>query len=97
MSTVQWNGHGKLSLKSILAGVALVAASTVSTILLIDNRVRAETEQTAKVMEATHKALDARVTTLEKRFDRFDQKLDAVMDTLDVPASKRPPPMDGGR
>lgn len=56
----------------------------------------AQTDAGMRVQAAEQKALDVRVTTLEKRFDRFDQKMDALLDANHVPASKRPPPLDGG-
>src|SRR5258706_4434489 len=50
----------------------------------------AQTDAGMKVQAAETQALNARVTTLEKRFDRFDAKMDALLDAAHVPASKRP-------
>ncbi len=49
-----------------------------------------------RVIAAEQKAVDARVTTMEKRLDRVDDKLDLLLDAARVPAWKRPKAMDGG-
>lgn len=87
----------KLTLRSVLIAVASVAVGTVTAIIFVDNRVRAETDAGMQVQAAELKAVDARVTTLEKRFDRFDAKMDLLLDANRVPQSVRPPPVDGGR
>lgn len=85
---------GKVNLKTLVISVSLVATSTVATLIFLDTRVASETRKGMRVAEAEHKALDSRVTTLEKRFDRFDQKMDAVMDKLGVPLLS---PLDAGK
>lgn len=85
----------KLTIRSVLIAVGSVAIGTVTALIFIDNRVAAETDAGMRVQAAELKGVDARVTTLEKRFDRFDQKMDALLDAAHVPASKRPP-RDGG-
>jgi hypothetical protein len=85
----------KLTWRSVLIAITSVAVGTVTAIIFVDNRVRAETDAGMQVQSAELKAVDARVTTLEKRFDRFDAKMDALLDAAHVPQSKRPP-RDGG-
>jgi hypothetical protein len=85
----------KLTWRSVLIAITSVAVGTITAIIFVDNRVRAETDAGMQVQSAELKAVDARVTTLEKRFDRFDAKMDALLDAAHVPASKRPP-RDGG-
>jgi hypothetical protein len=87
----------KLTWRSVAVAISAVGAGVVASILFIDNRVRAETDAGVAVMTEKHEALKVRVETLEKRFDRFDQKLDLVLDAQRVPQWKRPPPMDGGK
>lgn len=57
----------------------------------------AQTDAGVRVMAAEQRALDARVTTMEKRLDRVDDKLDLLLDAARVPMWKRPAPMDGGQ
>ena len=56
----------------------------------------AQTDAGVRVLAAEQKAMDTRLTTLEKRFDRFDAKMDLLLDAQRVPRSLRPPPLDGG-
>ena len=86
----------KLTWRSVFIAVCAVAMSVTTAILFIDNRVAAQTDAGVRVISAEQKAIDARVTTLEKRFDRFDAKLDLALDAMRVPQSVRPPPIDGG-
>ena len=94
-------------LRDIVIAIGAVAAAVVAAIIFVDNRVAAQTDAGVRVEHETLKAQDARLTTLEKRFDRYDAKQDrqtelieAVADQLRVPESRRPapvPPLDGGR
>jgi cell division protein FtsB len=84
-------------LMAVITAVGAVAATVVITLIFIDNRVLAQTAQSNAVQDAKQEALKARVETLEKRFDRFDAKMDLMLDAQRVPEWKRPPPLDGGR
>jgi hypothetical protein len=86
----------KLTWRSIFIAVGAVASGVVLGIIFIDNRVQAQTDAGVRVVQAEQKAIEARVQTLEKRFDRFDQKMDLMLDAQRVPDWKRPPPLDGG-
>jgi hypothetical protein len=88
------------------AGVLISALA--ASVFFVDRRVEAQTDAGVRVVNETIKAQDARLTTLEKRFDRYDAKLDRqsdqlelALDALRVPESKRPAPLpstaDGGR
>lgn len=86
----------KLTVRSVLiAGGALVAGITTA-IIFVDNRVAAQTDAGVRVLAAEQRAIDTRLTTTEKRLDRFDDKLDLLLDAARVPAWKRPP-SDGGQ
>lgn len=86
--------HSRLS--TLLTAIGVVLVAVVASIVFVDNRVAAQTDAGVAVIKAENKAMDARVTTLEKRFDRFDQKMDLLLDAQRVPEWKRPPPLDGG-
>lgn len=90
----------KLTLRSIVVAVAAVGAAVVTGILFVDNRVQAQVDAGVRVQAAEVRGIDTRVTTLEKRFDRFEERTDkqmnAVLDALRVPETKRPPKLDGG-
>ena len=79
----------------MIAGGSLVAG-IVAAITFVDNRVAAQVDAGVRVQAAELKAIDARVTTMEKRLDRVDDKLDLLLDAARVPQWKRPPPLDGG-
>lgn len=89
-------------IKALAGAIAVVAGSVVAVILFVDNRVLAQTDAGVKVMTEKHDALKGRVETLEKRFDRFEERTDKQMnlllDAARVPETKRPPPLekDGG-
>ena len=87
----------KLTLRSVGFAIAAVAGTVVAGILFVDNRVAAQTDAGVAVIKAEQKGLDARVTTMEKRLDRVDDKLDLLLDAARVPQWKRPAPLDGGR
>lgn len=92
----------KLTLRSLMVAVGAVATGVVAVIVFIDNRVQAQTDAGNRATSAELKAQDARLTTLEKRFDRFeernDKQMNLLLDANGVPKSKRPPPLvkDGG-
>jgi hypothetical protein len=93
----------KLTVRSIMVAVGAVTAGVIAAVLFVDNRVAAQTDAGIKGVVEQVKGQDARLTTLEKRFDRFDEKLDRaseqneiMLDRLGVPKWKRPPPLDGG-
>lgn len=56
----------------------------------------AQTDAGVRVLAAEQRAIDVRLTTTEKRLDRFDDKLDLLLDAARVPQWKRPP-SDGGQ
>lgn len=86
----------KLTMRSVLVAIGAVAMGTVTAVMFVDNRVQAQVDAGTRVQAAEQKALDTRLQTLEKRFDRFDAKMDLLLDAQRVPAWKRPPPSDGG-
>jgi len=90
----------KLTLRSVLVAAAAVATSVIAGIIFIDNRVSAQTDAGMRATAAELKGQDARVTTLEKRFDRFEERTDKQMnlllDAARVPEMKRPPRLDAG-
>lgn len=93
----------RLTLRSILVAVCAVGIGVVTAVMFIDNRVAAQTKASGEVEAAKAEALKARVETLEQRFNRFeertDKQLNAALDALRVPPTKRPPPLneDGGQ
>lgn len=94
---LEQQGH-KLTLRSMAAAIAAVATTVVAGLIFIDNRVAAQTDAGVRVLDAQQKGIDARVTTMEKRLDRVDDKLDLLLDAARVPKWKRPVPLtaDGG-
>lgn len=84
---------------ALVTAVGAVAATVTVTLIFIDNRVLAQTTQANAVQDAKLSAVVSRVETLEKRFDRFDTKMDLMLDAQRVPAALRPPPLvlDGGK
>ena len=90
----------RLTIRSVVVAAATVLTGMATTIIFIDNRVAAQTDAGMRVQAAEQKAVDARVTTLEKRFDRFEERTDKQMnlllDVARVPGAMRPPPLDGG-
>lgn len=87
----------KLTVRSVFIAVGAVATGVIAGLMFIDARVAAAADAGVRVVTAEQKGLDARVTTLEKRFDRFDTKLDLALDAMRVPQWKRPPSEDGGQ
>jgi hypothetical protein len=79
----------------IIAGGALVTG-VATFFVFIDARIAHATDAGVAVLKAEQKGIDARVTTMEKRVDRIDDKLDLLLDAARVPQWKRPPPLDGG-
>ncbi len=86
----------KLTLRSFVIAAGALATGVASVLMFRDDRVAAATDAGVAVLKAEQKGLDARTTTLEKRLDRVDDKLDLLLDAARVPAWKRPPPLDGG-
>jgi hypothetical protein len=86
----------KLTLRSFVIAAGALATGVASVLMFLDNRVAAATDAGVAVLKAEQKGLDARTTTLEKRLDRVDDKLDLLLDAARVPQWKRPPPLDGG-
>lgn len=86
----------KLTVRSVLIAAGAVASGVVLALNFVDNRVAAQTDAGVAVIKAEQKAVDARVTTMEKRLDRVDDKLDLLLDAARVPQWKRPAPLDGG-
>lgn len=86
----------KLTMRSIVIAAGTLATGLAAVLVFLDNRVAAQTDAGVAVMRAEQKAIDARVTTMEKRLDRVDDKLDLLLDAARVPQWKRPPPLDGG-
>lgn len=82
---------------ALVTAVSMTGLGVVTAIIFVDNRVAAQTAKSAEVVTEKHDALRARVETLEKRFDRFDAKMDLMLDAQRVPQSIRPPPLDGGK
>lgn len=80
----------------VVSGV--IVTSVAGFFVFMDNRVEAQTKKANEVQSEKHDALKARVETLEKRFDRFEERTDkqmnAALDALRVPDTKRPPPLD---
>lgn len=92
-SELNWQGA-----KLTVATVVVAVGTAFGAFTFIRNEARAQTDAGMQVETAERKALEVRVQTLEKRFDRFDQKMDAALDALRVPQSARPPPLpDAGR
>lgn len=83
---------------AMVTAIGAVATTVTVTLVFIDNRVLAQTAQANAVQDAKLTAAVSRVETLEKRFDRFDTKMDLMLDAQRVPEWKRPPPLslDGG-
>lgn len=86
-------------LMAMVTAIGAVAVTVTLTLMFLDNRVLAQTAQANAVQDAKLTAAVSRVETLEKRFDRFDTKMDLMLDAQRVPLSVRPPPLqlDGGR
>jgi hypothetical protein len=86
-------------LMATITAIGAVAVTVAVTLVFLDNRVLAQTAQANAVQDAKLTAAITRVETLEKRFDRFDAKMDLMLDAQRVPEWKRPPPLilDGGR
>lgn len=94
-SELNWQG-AKLTIMTAVVAVATAFGAY----RFVLGEAAAQTDAGMRVQAAEQKALDARVTTLEKRFDRFedrtDKQMNAALDALRVPQSVRPPPLDGG-
>jgi hypothetical protein len=91
-SELNWQGA-----KLTIAMSVVAVATAFGAYRFVLNEAAAQTDAGMRVQAGEQKALEARITTLEKRFDRFDAKMDAALDALRVPQSARPPPMpDGG-
>lgn len=87
----------KLTVRSVIVAIGAVCTGVAAVLIFFDNRVHAQTDAGVQVMTEKHEALKARVETLEKRFDRFedrtDKQMNALLDAAHVPESKRPPPL----
>jgi hypothetical protein len=86
----------KLTLRSVAIAAGTLATGIAMFFVFIDARIAHATDAGVRVQAAELKAVDARVTTMEKRLDRVDDKLDLLLDAARVPTWKRPPPLDGG-
>ena len=95
-SELNWQGA-----KLTIAMCVVAVGTAFGAYAFILNAAAAQTDAGMRVQAAEQKALDTRVTTLEKRFDRFEERTDkqmnAALDALGVSNSKRPPPLDGGK
>ena len=96
-SELNWQGA-----KLTVATAVIAVGTAFAAFTFIHNDARAQTDAGMKPVVETQKAQDARLTTLEKRFDRFeernDKQMNLLLDEAGVPKSKRPPPLerDGG-
>jgi len=91
-SELNWQGA-----KLTIATAVIAVGTAFGAYRFVLSEAAAQTDAGMRVQAAELKAVEVRVETLEKRFDRFDQKMDAALDALRVPQSARPPPVDGGR
>ncbi len=98
---------------AVVVATGATAAGLFASFTYLDNRVQAQTRDAGELMrmkvDESLKGQEARLTTLEKRFDRYDAKQDRqteliemVADQLKVSKRDRPPPVpplspDGGR
>lgn len=86
----------KLTMRSLLIACGALVTGVATFFVFIDSRIAYATDAGVRVIAAEQKAVDARVTTMEKRVDRIDEKLDLLLDAARVPQWKRPAPLDGG-
>ncbi|TAL42417.1 MAG: hypothetical protein EPN91_08540 [Salinibacterium sp.] len=96
-SELNWQGA------KLTAAMCVVAIGTAfGAYAFVMNSASAQTDAGLKPLAEIQKAQDARLTTLEKRFDRFEERTDKQMnlllDAARVPETKRPAPLqkDGG-
>lgn len=92
---LNWQG-AKLTIAMVVVAVSTAFAAY----RFILGEALAQTDAGMRVVGEVSKALDARITTLEKRFDRYDAKVDRqteqlelALDALHVPQRVRPEPL----